>query len=113
MLNYLAAPYTSVVDKDELMKKIMTFIGKYHLANSEDQIVSPLLNHFSLPHVPGLGSDWEFWKNYSENLIKRCDKIIVLNIPGWRESVGVQAEIELATTNGLYFEVVDLNMYMS
>ena len=101
MLIYLAAPYSSIGDKKKLMQDFVTFAGRYMVENPSDQIVSPLFNHFCLEHVPELGSDWSFWKNYSEALMKRCDKLIVLAYDGWKESPGVQAEIKLSQEIGL------------
>lgn len=64
--------------------------------------VSPLWNHYVLPYSKTMGSDWNFWKVYCENLISRCDGIIVLdNIEGWNQSRGVAAEIEFAIKNGI------------
>lgn len=61
--------------------------------------VSPLWNHYVLPYSKTMGTDWNFWKVYCENLISRCDGIIVLdNIDGWDKSRGVAAEIEYTET---------------
>ena len=101
MLVYLAAPYSRTSCKNSLMAAVMKFSGEYMLKNKGQFIVSPLFNHFSLEHVPGLGSDWEFWKEYSEKLMSKCDKLIVLDMPETAESTGVQAEIQLASAAGI------------
>lgn len=46
--------------------------------------------------LPSLGSDWGTWAAYSKELLIRCDDMLVLRLQGWKESVGVQAEIALA-----------------
>jgi precorrin-6x reductase len=63
--------------------------------------VSPLSKHFILPYgdLPG---DWEYWENYSVQLLKRCDAVFVItDIQGWEKSTGVQGEITAAKELGI------------
>jgi hypothetical protein len=108
MLIYLAAPYSNVEDKDELMKKIMTYSGAYMLENKGSHIVSPLFNHYSLEHVPELGGTYEFWEAYSAELLGVCRKMIVLTLPGWTKSKGVQSEMMIAKSRSIPVEFVEL-----
>jgi hypothetical protein len=101
MLVYLSAPYSSIQDKCTLMNAIMKASGEYMVQHPGEFVVTPLANHFSLEHVPDLGTDWEFWKDYSTALMEKCGKVIVLTIPGWGRSTGVDAEINLATDLGI------------
>ena len=42
----------------------------------------------------GLPKGWSFWKQYDEIFMDIClGGIVVLKLPGWESSVGVQAEI--------------------
>lgn len=100
-LVYLAAPYSKVEDKDEFMRRIMKFSGQYMLAHPGHHVVSPLFNHYSLHLVPDMAGDYAFWGDYSRNLLKRCDELVVLTYAGWDQSLGVQDEILLATALGL------------
>lgn len=43
-----------------------------------------------------LPTDFEFWRQYDKAIISRCSELWVLTLPGWSESVGVAAEIEIA-----------------
>lgn len=98
MLIYLAAPYSSIHDKDALMAFVMKVSGTIMLQNPGWYIVSPLFNHYSLPLVPGMGGDYKFWGDYSRELLSRCDRLLVLKIDGSYESVGVSDEILTANT---------------
>ena len=49
----------------------------------------PLVDH-------GLPTDWSFWERFDRDHLERCDEVIVLMLDGWRESVGVAAEIRIA-----------------
>lgn len=49
----------------------------------------PLVGH-------GLPTDWPFWERFDREHLRRCDELVVLTLDGWRESVGVTAEIRIA-----------------
>jgi len=110
-LIYLAAPYSKVDDKELLMQQIMAFSGTYMLHCPGHHIVSPLFNHFSLDKVPGLGSDYAFWGAYSVNLLRRCDHLMVICLPGWQNSTGVEDEVRRATEAGIPIEYVSANLF--
>lgn len=44
-------------------------------------------------HLP---STWEFWQQADTAFVRASEAVFVLTLEGWKESVGVQAEIELA-----------------
>jgi hypothetical protein len=48
----------------------------------------------------GLPADWSFWQHYDRALLARCDEVLVLMLPGWRESIGVREELRLARELG-------------
>jgi nucleoside 2-deoxyribosyltransferase len=53
----------------------------------------PLVEH-------GLPTDWTFWEQFDRDYLERCDEVIVLMLDGWRESAGVQAEVQIARDLG-------------
>ena len=113
MLVYVAAAYSSVEDKDALMKAIMRFTGEYMLTNRGSALVSPLFNHYSLDQVPTLGTDWVFWKEYSTTLLRKCDEMIVLVTNDTASSTGVRAEVELATELGINITYFYMDKYIT
>jgi hypothetical protein len=46
-------------------------------------------------------ADWEAWKDLCTTLICASEEFHVLMVDGWKESKGVQAEIDLADELGL------------
>jgi hypothetical protein len=48
----------------------------------------------------GVPLDWRFWERHDRQFIEVCDEVVVLMFPGWQESVGVKAEIEIARALG-------------
>lgn len=55
----------------------------------------------------GLPGDWEFWQTYDRLMLSRCDELAVLCLPGWRESIGVREEIQIASELGLSARFID------
>jgi hypothetical protein len=115
MLVYLAAPYSKAENKEELMQELMQLISD---ANTQDceggecqewHIVSPLFNHFVLKQVPDteMGADYPFWKEYSRDLLRRCDRLIVYRYPGYAVSTGVADEINLAMELRIPIDYID------
>ena len=48
----------------------------------------------------GLPGTWEFWAEQDRRQLELCDEVVVLMLPGWRESEGVRAEVALAEELG-------------
>ena len=43
-----------------------------------------------------LAGDWKFWESYDRAHLEACTALAVLMLDGWKESVGVQAELAIA-----------------
>ena len=63
-------------------------------------VFSPIVHGYAL-ETHGLPGNWEYWEIYDRLMLSRCDELAVLCLPGWRESVGVRAEIDIAGRLGL------------
>lgn len=92
---YLIAPY-SHEDKaviEHRMKQIC--MADAHLMEQGYYTMSPLFKHFILQYrsLPG---DYNYWGDYSRNMLPRCDEAIVIKLDGWDKSVGVADELALA-----------------
>lgn len=48
----------------------------------------------------GLPTDWSYWEPFDREHIGRCDEVLVLMLDGWRDSIGVAAEIGIAAELG-------------
>lgn len=106
---YLAAPYNHP-DSDFVTQRMALFcIIDAKLCKQGLLTVSPLSKHW-MKYYTSIPLTWDFWKNYSEQLMSKCDALYVIMMEGWEQSVGVQAEIELATKLGIeikYLKVSD------
>lgn len=105
---YVAAPYSNIADVDAHMDNFARLCGKYMEENEGAHLISPLYHHWTLKQIPTMGTTYVYWRDFSRNLLKRCDSMIVLMFEGWKESGGVQDEITYAEELGIpivYLEV--------
>jgi hypothetical protein len=106
MLAYLAAPYTHK-DQSVTRERMRRFHAiDAQLMNQGVFTVSPLLKD-TIVVTHGIAGTWDYWKEYSQVLLRRCDKMIVLMFPGWESSVGVQTEIQIAMEFNIPVEFYD------
>lgn len=63
-------------------------------------VFSPIAHSHPIARF-GMPTSWEFWSQVDREYLSRCDVLAVLTLAGWRESVGVQAEIKLAHQMGI------------
>src|SRR5262245_50334070 len=48
----------------------------------------------------GLPTEWSYWEQTDRRFLAVCDEVVVVTLDGWRESVGVSAEIRIANELG-------------
>ena len=70
-------------------------------------VFSPISHTHPIAEAGGLPKDWAFWERYDRAILACCAKVIVLRMPGWEESKGVQAEILIAEEMGIPVEYMD------
>ena len=104
MLTYLASPYTA---PDPWLRQYRFEQASKCLAElmAEGHIVySPIAmtHHAAVNH--GLPYKFEFWQSHCIAFLSVCSQMVVLQLPGWEESVGVMYEIEWMLDRGLDVE---------
>ena len=90
---YLAIPYTKI-DKD-LSFKIANAVSA-RLMNKGYCVFSPISHSHIMARDNSLPVTWDFWKEIDTEFIKWADELWVVELDGWQDSTGVQAEIEIA-----------------
>lgn len=97
ILTYLASPYSH---PDPAIRKHRTFIAARVAAlmfDRGDLVIPAIPMGVSIVgHTASQASDWDTWAKLDRELIARCDAVAVICMPGWEDSKGVQAEIEIA-----------------
>lgn len=108
-LVYLASPYSHKDPK--VMFKRYTAVTKAAAKLMQMYDVVFFLPITQSHHMVKLNSNmnggWNYWKGVDLFMISRSDEVWVLQLDGWKESVGVTAEIEYAREQGIrvrYFE---------
>jgi hypothetical protein len=96
---YLASPYShpDPTVREERFREACRAAAK--LISLGRIVFSPIAHSHPIT-VHGLPIDWRFWERFDRWQLERCDVVAVLMIDGWAASVGVQAEIRLATELG-------------
>lgn len=95
---YLASAYTH---KDKI-----TVIGRVKRINrcasrimEHDHIVfSPISHSHYMAMENEMPTTFEFWVRQNHAFIEWCDAVVVLMLPGWKDSKGVKDEVEFAKT---------------
>lgn len=97
-LIYLAAPYTHSNPKVvEYRMRRVNKVAAQIMASKLAYVFSPLSHGQALLDSGiRLPTKFEFWKGYCTRMVSMCDRLVVLCLPGWQTSVGVQEEIRVA-----------------
>ena len=94
-LTYLASPY-SHPDKQIQERRFQAACQQAaEMLKTGEIVFSPIAHTHSIAAF-GLPGDWSFWQAYDRAMLERCDALAVLQLDGWEESIGVQAEIAIA-----------------
>lgn len=112
---YLACPYTPIDAKDQAEEeqikeeRFRTVSAVAGMLMKEGVIVfSPITHSHIIANEHNLPTTWKFWRKQDMEFLKRSQRLVVLQLPGWKESKGVQEEIRAAKQYGLEVEYLDV-----
>ncbi len=106
-LIYLAAPYTHADPAVRAHRAIAVNAMAAKLMNNDYHIVySPISMGVGIAEAGGLPTTWKYWARCNRRMMRCCTALYVMTLDGWRESVGVQAEIEYAHELGLPMRLI-------
>jgi len=112
-LVYLAVPYTHEDPNVRQLRFEMVNKVAGVLINRGEYIYSPISHCHSIALVEDLPKEWEYWELYCRAFMRCCGKMYVLMIDGWKESIGVQAEIKIANEMGIDIIYLDYNIIVT
>ena len=103
---YLACPYShpDPAVRESRFQAVNRAAGQLMAAGTF--VFSPISHTHPIAEAHDLPGNWAFWGAYDRAMISRCSRLLVLQLDGWEESVGVQAEIAIAREVGLPVEFV-------
>ena len=91
-LIYLASPYSHPNPATRQLRFDMVCEFAARLASDGKIVFCPIAHTHPLEKY-GLPRDWDFWQRFDQPFMDRCDELIVLCLPGWKDSTGVTDEI--------------------
>lgn len=99
MLIYLASPYShpNAFIREQRFDEACRAAGK--IMKLGHVVFSPIAHSHPIAER-GIEGSWDFWQKQDLPILERCDALAVLELDGWKESVGVQAEIAHAEKIG-------------
>lgn len=100
-LTYIAVPYSHADPKvtAERFKKVNILAGRLMAAGVT--AFSPISHTHPIAMEVDLPTHWDYWERIDSEFLSVSNLLIVLCLPGWGESKGVQAEIKIAEELGI------------
>jgi hypothetical protein len=106
---YLSSPYTHP-DREVRAERFRLVLGATaRLMRLGYQVFSPIIHAHPLHAREGIEGDWDYWRTIDFDFLKRMDTVVVLQIPGWADSVGVGEEIAYAISLGKRVGYLNIN----
>jgi hypothetical protein len=106
-LTYLAAPYSHPDRKVRLARFNAVNVAAGQLMRQGHLVFSPISHTHPIAEAGGLPLGWEFWAAFDRAYLEASRELIVLRLDGWRESVGVTAELAIAAELGIPVSYID------
>lgn len=101
MLTYLATPYSHpLTEIREARFQAAAFVAG-ELMKTGKFIYSPIAHSHSIALATDMPTGWDFWEKQDMVMLDRSSELIVLMLPGWDTSTGVNAETVEARRLGL------------
>lgn len=96
---YLASPFSHPDPMVRQARFEAACRAAAELTRQGKTVFAPVVHSYAIAKY-GLPDDWKFWQRHDRRFLEACDEVLVLTLPGWEESVGVQAEIAIARELG-------------
>lgn len=106
-LVYLASPYSHPDPRVVFQRWWDTIRAAARLLERGMLVYSPIAHTHHIAATCGLRGDFEFWRRFDEAMIDRCDRCIVLLLPGWMSSKGMEAEVARFEAQGKPIECME------
>lgn len=107
MINYLACPYTHEHDHVQHQRYEQVTSVAAQLMSQDLTIYSPITSMHYLSRQ--LVRNGDFWLRHDLTILLRCDKLIVLQLGGWENSLGLAKEIEFAAEHNIPIEYMEFD----
>ena len=106
---YLASPYTPHAD-ESIKARVDAACAKAAAMMVEGEAVfSPIAHsHYVAQFLPeGVALDHAFWMHQDLAILRHAKKLVVMMLPGWDKSKGIEREVEAAYAADIPVEFVE------
>lgn len=100
-LTYLASPYSHEDGRVRARRYQAAVAAVAAFMNRGEHVFSPIVHSYPVAIAHSLPGEWEFWAEYDECMVSRCDRLVVLQLEGWDNSRGIAAEVAIAERLGI------------
>ena len=108
---YLASPYSDDNPAVRGYRFLEVCRAAAKMMREGQHVFSPIAHSHPIAQF-GLPGDWLYWEAFDRWFIERCEKVVVLMLPGWKESRGVRAEIRIAEELGKPVEYLEVPAWL-
>lgn len=113
LLYYFASPYSHANPLVKIVRYEMTVYLSSSLTKKGFRLLEPIAMCHDQAGKYGLPTGYSFWQTRDRGFIDVCDAVIVAKLQGWRESEGVQDEIEHALSTGKPVHYLDPSEFIT
>lgn len=107
-LTYLAQPYSHPDPEVREQRYRDGCAAASRLMQQGLKVFAPIPHSHGIAAHGGLPTSWEYWESYDRTILEMCEKLLVLKLDGWEQSVGVLAEMDIAFELGIPVEYITL-----
>ena len=101
VMQYLASAYSHPDPAVRQYRYTAACKAAARLLQQGINVFSPMAHSLPIAQIGGLPeTTWAFWEPFDREYIALSEKVVVLTLDGWDQSVGVQAEIKIARELG-------------
>jgi uncharacterized protein DUF1937 len=110
---YLACPLTTDDPEVKHHRIYTSAMVARHLRSLGAEVFAPISDLQtlirSLPSVKG----HDFWMSVDFLFLEKCNKMMVITLPGWEKSKGVEMEMKRMTERGVPIELLDPEVFLA
>ena len=104
---YLGSPYTSSDQGKQHMRYGAAARAVVHLLREGVHVYSPIVHWHQLALDYSLPKDFAYWESYNKAMLEPASMLMILKLDGWKESRGLDGEIQFATRKSIPIEFMD------
>jgi hypothetical protein len=103
---YLASPYNDPSPFIRAQRHLAALEATALLLIQRQWVYSPIVHCHEIARNHGLPTGHDFWLEYDFHILERCDRLLILNIPGWSKSLGVGEEMAFAKSRNIPMQLL-------